>query len=199
MIRALALLMGLSVYTFALEPVGRPLSGVQRVYVEALGDTPQAMRLRDMVIASVQSSGVFKITEDAARADAVLRGSAEDQVYTEQHHSTDSISAGLHTGGSSIGSGRGGGSKSLGANLSEHESSQSSERRHEATVSVRLVNTDGDVIWSTTQESAGAKFKSASADVADKILYRLAEDVQKARVSAMARSSSAIQAGMPTR
>ena len=34
---------------------------------------------------------------------------------------------------------------------------------------VRLVNKEGDVIWATTQESLGAKFRGASMDVADKI------------------------------
>jgi N-acetylglutamate synthase/N-acetylornithine aminotransferase len=45
---------------------------------------------------------------------------------------------------------------------------------------VRLVNGDGDVIWTTTQESAGAKFKGASADVADKIAKQLSKDAEKA-------------------
>ncbi|MGO8788984.1 MAG: hypothetical protein ACLQVL_16585 [Terriglobia bacterium] len=38
---------------------------------------------------------------------------------------------------------------------------------------VRLVAADGDVIWSTKQKSLGAKFKSASADVADKVAKQL--------------------------
>jgi hypothetical protein len=36
------------------------------------------------------------------------------------------------------------------------------------------------VIWATTQESLGAKFHGASADVADKITGRLKEDYDKA-------------------
>jgi len=43
------------------------------------------------------------------------------------------------------------------------------------------VNKDGDVIWSTTQESNGAKFRGASADVADKITKQLEADYQRAR------------------
>ena len=45
---------------------------------------------------------------------------------------------------------------------------------------MRLVSSDGDVIWSTTQESRGAKFKGASADVADKIVKQLLHDLDKA-------------------
>jgi hypothetical protein len=57
------------------------------------------------------------------------------------------------------------------------------ERKHEASASVRLVNRDGDVIWSTTQESQGAKFRSASADVAEKIARQLSQDLERARRS----------------
>jgi len=46
---------------------------------------------------------------------------------------------------------------------------------------VRLVNKDGDVIWSTTQESNGAKFRGASADVADKITRQLTADLDRVR------------------
>jgi len=37
------------------------------------------------------------------------------------------------------------------------------------------------VIWSTTQESIGAKYHGASADVADKIASKLKDDFEKAR------------------
>jgi hypothetical protein len=37
------------------------------------------------------------------------------------------------------------------------------------------------VIWSTTQESNGAKFRGASADVADKITRQLTTDVERVR------------------
>jgi len=37
------------------------------------------------------------------------------------------------------------------------------------------------VIWSTTQESNGAKFHGASADVAEKIARQLAADVEKVK------------------
>jgi hypothetical protein len=55
------------------------------------------------------------------------------------------------------------------------------ERKHEALATVRLVNKEGDVIWSTTQESNGAKFHGASADVAEKIARQLAADVEKVK------------------
>jgi len=37
------------------------------------------------------------------------------------------------------------------------------------------------VIWSTTQESNGAKFRGASADVADRITRQLAAELERLR------------------
>lgn len=44
---------------------------------------------------------------------------------------------------------------------------------------LRLVDPDGDVIWSTTQESRGAKYKGASADAAEKITKVLLREVAR--------------------
>jgi hypothetical protein len=65
--------------------------------------------------------------------------------------------------------------------MGENESYRATERRHEAAAAVRLVDKDGDVIWSTTQESTGGKFRGASADVADKITQALKGDFERAR------------------
>ena len=73
------------------------------------------------------------------------------------------------------------GGNAAGFGVGESESERSSERRHEAVAAVRLVNKDGDVIWATTQESLGGKFRGASADVADKITAKLKEDFERAR------------------
>jgi hypothetical protein len=71
--------------------------------------------------------------------------------------------------------------RTMGIGAGDSESSHSIERRHEANAAIRLVNKDGDVIWSTTQESRGGKFRGSSADVADKITKRLTEDYERAR------------------
>ncbi|MGH9673720.1 MAG: hypothetical protein ACRD44_11115, partial [Bryobacteraceae bacterium] len=61
------------------------------------------------------------------------------------------------------------------------ESTRIAERKHEATAAVRIVNKEGDVIWSTTQESMGAKFRGAGSDTADKITKQLMADFDRAR------------------
>ena len=76
------------------------------------------------------------------------------------------------------------GARSLSVGVGDRESTDIHERKHEALATVRLVNKDGDVIWSTTQESDGAKFRGASADVADKIARQLAADYDRVRAVA---------------
>ena len=183
----LALLLCLSTAAVAVEikPADVTLAKVRRIYVDQLGGGKESDQMRDMVIAALQNSGMFVITENPERGDATLKGSGDEKIYTEQHHTSDSI--GFHTGDasgtraqSSIGTATSS-NKSLTAGITENESSTIQDRRHEAQASVRLVTTEGDVIWSTTQESNGAKFRGAMADVADKIAKRLIEETQRAR------------------
>ena len=154
---------------------------VRRIHVEKMGGGEPAQHVRDMLISSLQRSGVFLLTENPERADAILRGSAEDLVFTDTFQSSESlnarVSAGLPTGTSGTKSNR----SYLSAGVGESESTRIAERKHEAAAAVRLVNREGDVIWSTTQESLGAKFRGASADVADKITRQLVEDFKRAR------------------
>jgi hypothetical protein len=159
----------------------RQLLTVRRVYVDRLTGGETAAQMRDILISALEGSKLFVLTENAERADTTLHGAAEDLVFTDVHSSNDSINAHANVGsGRSSSSSRGSGS-SAGVTLGESESDHSTERRHEAIAAVRLVNKDGDVIWATTQESLGAKFHGASADVAEKITGKLKDDFERAR------------------
>ena len=166
----------------AIEEGGlRQLLTVRRVYVDRLTGGETAAQMRDILISALEGSKLFVLTENAERADTTLHGAAEDLVFSDVHSSNDSINAHANVGsGRSSSSSRGSGS-SAGVTLGENESDHSTERRHEAIAAVRLVNKDGDVIWATTQESLGAKFHGASADVADKITGKLKDDFERAR------------------
>ena len=174
-------------FVLAIEPERIPpdLAQIRRIYVEPLGNTQASQQMRDMIITAIQNSKVFLITDDEDRADAKLRGSADDTIYTEDHITSDSIGVHTNTGGADAShNSMGGGvssSHNIGAGVTDSESSHIQERRHEASASIRLVDGDGDVIWSTTQESAGGKFRGAMADVADKIARQLTDDTRKAR------------------
>ena len=141
--------------------------------------------MRDILISALAESKLFVLTESQERADIILRGASEDLVYTDTHQTSDGINAHLNaaTGRTSSSSyySRSNNTASGGLSVGENESEHSTERRHEAIAAVRLVNKEGDVIWSTTQESLGAKFHGASADVAEKIAAKLREDFERAR------------------
>ncbi|MGH9630134.1 MAG: hypothetical protein ACRD7E_17595 [Bryobacteraceae bacterium] len=158
---------------------------LRRVYVEPLSGGDSATQIRDMIISSLQGARLFVITENQERADVIMRGSAEDLIFTDTFQSSEGLNARASVGSRSVsvpgqGTNRTG---PLGVSVGQNEATRIAERKHEAVASVRLVNKDGDVIWSNTQESTGAKFRGASADVADKVTRQLIADIEKARRS----------------
>lgn len=163
------------------------LAHVRRIYVDILTGGEEALKFRDMVISSLEHSKAFLITENQDKADATLKGAAADQVFTEHHDTSDSLTAHANLGKSSGWRDRYDGSNSSeqsGLGIGDHESSNIDERRHEAFAALRLVDKDGDVIWSSTQESLGGKFAGASVDVADRVAKQLVEDYQRAKLRA---------------
>jgi hypothetical protein len=160
---------------------------VRRLFVDRFTGGETASQMRDMILSGLQNTKLFVVTENPDKADAFLRGSAEDLVFTDEHTSSDSIHAQANlsrtnnTSYSGRTSGRDETGRSNGVDFGDSESTHSLERRHEAVAAVRVVNKDGDVIWSTTQESKGGKFRGSSADVADKITKKLVEDYDRAR------------------
>ena len=161
------------------DPSGQLLV-VKRVYVDRLTGGETAAQMRDLIIASLQNSKLFILTENPDRADATVRGAAEDLIFTDSFSSSEGVNlrGEVSTGSRSS---RANGARSAGASVGENESTNIKERRHEALATVRIVNKDGDVIWSTTQESNGGKFRGASADVADKITRQLTADFDRLR------------------
>jgi hypothetical protein len=158
----------------------RQLLSIRRVYVDRLTGGETAAQMREILIGSLQATRLFIVTENQERADAILRGAAEDLVFTEVHTSSDNLNAHGNLSTRSGANTRDSRGLTTGIGAGESDSEHSSERRHEALASVRLVGKDGDVLWSTTQESLGARFRGASADVADKITAKLKEDFERA-------------------
>jgi len=197
------LLLILPVLALAIErkPPASDLGTARRVFIEQLGGGQNSDQMRDMIISALQNTGLFVITEKQDTADAIIRGSSDDKTYTENHTTSESV--GLHTssgsGSSSSNTTSGGTSirKNLGLGISDNETSHIEDRRHEASAALRMINSDGDVIWSTTQESAGGKFRGAMADVADKITRQLVSDVIKARKQTARAESAGTAPGAP--
>lgn len=172
------------------EQAAEHLSKVKRIYIAILTGGDAALQLRDLLMTSLHNSKQFVITEDEDKADAVLKGAGDDDVFTDTFQSSEGINAHSQI---SAGSSEGlrnysssSSSHSGGLSIGENDSRRTEERKHEAIATVRLVSKDGDVIWSATAESLGAKFMGASADVADKIAKRLVSDFKAAKLQVAA-------------
>ena len=83
----------------AAEPKKSPLLGVKRVHIEELAGDQSAAQIRDMIINALQSAGLFLVTENPDKADAYLRGSAEDIVFTDTFQTSEGINARASLGG----------------------------------------------------------------------------------------------------
>jgi len=156
------------------------LLDVTTVFVAGLNGSSGHDQIRDMLIGSLQRSALFVVTEDEAKADAFLRGSAEDLIYSDYYAER----TGLNVRGSTSRGEREPGESNYGAasfGIGESEGSSRRERRHEAIAAIRLVLKSGEVIWSTTQESPGEKFKGSSVAVADKVVEELAGAFRRAQ------------------
>jgi|SRR5581483_2100658 len=171
------------------EP-GTRLLHVRRIYVDTFGDDAISKQVQGMVINSLSESKRFIITENKAKADATLKGIGLEKTSQEFHSLSEGTgvasAAGAHQGSVSgtfingTGSVSGSSSGGFAAHAARIDDSvASTETINDARIAVRLVDVDGDVIWSSTQESKGAKYKGASADVADKITKQLLRDIEK--------------------
>jgi len=131
---------------------------VKRIYVDNFGDDTISRELQSMIVSSLVATKRFKVTENPEKADAVLKGVALEKTSQE-----------LHAFGESTAAGRG----------AISDSSTHTETVSDAKLALRLVTPDGDVIWTTTQESKGAKYRGAAADAADQCVKQLLRDTAK--------------------
>jgi curli biogenesis system outer membrane secretion channel CsgG len=159
---------------------------VKRIYVDSFGDDIISKELQSMIVSSLVATKRFKVTENREKADAVLKGVALEKTSQELHAYGEGTSVGGASGGSHSEISGGGGTVSgssgggfVARHMGINDSSVHTETINEARVAVRLVNPDGDVIWTSTQESKGAKYKGSSADVADRCVKQLLRDVEK--------------------
>ena len=172
--------------------VADPLSllNVKRIYVDSFGDDAISKEMQSMIVSALVACKRFKVTENRERADSILKGATLERTSQEIHAYGESTAVGGASGSSSSsvngsfvhGTGSVSGSSSGGfvaRHMGTSDSSLNTETLNDARVAIRLVDADGDVIWTSTQESKGAKYKGASADVADKVVKQLLHDVEK--------------------
>jgi curli biogenesis system outer membrane secretion channel CsgG len=188
----------------------KQLISVKRIYVDSFGDDTVSKQIQAMVVSGLTENKRFIVTENKERADAFLRGAGLETTSQEFHSYGESTAGGSAGGyhqssGSVAGNASGisgshsssGGFHSLAAAISD--SGSSTETIDHARVAVRLVNPDGDVLWATTQESKGAKYKGASADVADKVVKELLRTLDRLAKKAEASTAPATPTTQPAK
>ncbi|MGH9492999.1 MAG: hypothetical protein ACRD2K_05820, partial [Terriglobales bacterium] len=159
-------------------------------HVESFGDDNISKQIQSVIIDQLNESKRFVVTEDKDKADAILRGAGLEKTSQELHGHSEGTAVGTAAGSRSSsvsgsvvgGTGHISGSSSGGFvahSAAVEDSNVSTETINDARVSVRLVSRDGDVIWTTSQESKNAKYKSSSADVAEKVVKKLLQDIEK--------------------
>ncbi len=75
------------------EQSAEHLSKVRRIYIAVLTGGDAALQIRDLLMTSLHNSKQFIITEDEDKADAVLKGAGDDDVFTDTFQSSDGINA----------------------------------------------------------------------------------------------------------
>jgi curli biogenesis system outer membrane secretion channel CsgG len=153
---------------------------VRRVFVDSFGDDAISKEAQSMIVSALVATSQFKVTENRERADAILKGVAIEKTSQELHAYSEGTAVGGRNGGAAI-----------------KDSSANTETVQEAKIAVRLVDPNGDVIWTSTQESRGAKYKGSSADAADKCVKQLVHDVERLKNSSAPPSTSAVPAARP--
>lgn len=157
----------------ATPPAPSGMAAVKRIYVAPFGKSARAQAIQAMVISALVASRRFIVTENRDRADAVLQGTAIERTSKEVHAYGSSTSAGGLAGAANAATGR---AAIAGAAAGIGDSSLDTETDSHAVVSVRLVAKDGDILWSTTQESDGGKYEGAGASAADACVKQLLQD-----------------------
>lgn len=177
------------------------LARIRRIFVESFGEDPISKEMQAMVIGSLSESHRFIITEKREKADAVLKATALEKTSQELHAIGEGTAVGGAAGSHSSslngsfvdGSGSVSGSSSGGfvaRSAAITDSQASTETINDARVAARLVDSDGDVVWATTKESHGAKYKGASADAADQVVKQLLHDLDKLQSNTAPAASS---------
>jgi hypothetical protein len=155
---------------------------VKRIYIDTFGEDKESQQLQAMVIDALVGTKRFIVTENKDKADATLKGTGLEKTSQEVHATGEATSVADASGGASANVNGGSGSASGGfiaRHMGTEDSQASSVAVNDARLAVRLISADGDVLWSTTQESKGAKYKGASADVAEQVVKQLIRDLDK--------------------
>jgi hypothetical protein len=157
-----------------------PLSAIKWVCVERfVGDPDISTQARELAIASLFTSKLFAVTEKCEKAEATMKGSASRSRGQKSRSEGDSMRFG-ETASVSDSFGR----VASGVVGATDERLSSSETHESASVVLRLVNADGEVIWAHSVDSTGGKTRGAVSDAVDQGVRQLVREVERAKKTA---------------
>lgn len=118
----------------------------------------------------------FKVSENCEKADATLKGAVFERAEKRARGEGESTDFGVAAGGvSASGAGLTAGLGAVAGGSSERLFSIETLSR--ASVTLRLTNREGDIIWAYTQDSAGGKTKGAVSDAVDRAIRQLGREL----------------------
>jgi hypothetical protein len=159
--------------------VNSRLASLRRVCVDKIvGEESLVASVREIAIASLFSLKRFTVTEKCEKADAILRGAVIERAEKRVRAESEATDFGVAAGGARV-TGRSG-SAGFGAAVGgSGESLLSAETGSRASVTLRLVGLDGDVLWAYTQDSPGGKTRGAISDAVERAVKQLQRDMAR--------------------
>lgn len=150
------------------------LSAIKVICVERLSGTqPLADAAREMTFAALYAAHRFTVLEKCDKAQATIKGAVLESSERRSRSESEGIGFGAVTGGAN--SSQAGISGVAGSN---GESLSSSETKRQSSVSLRLVDSEGTVLWAVTQDSTGGKSKGAVADAVERAVRQLLRETR---------------------
>ncbi len=151
-----------------------------KISVDTFGDDPVAKQLQAMIINALVATKKFLITDYPGNADAMLKGAAlATTTGGSKSSGGQSGGRGGDAGGRGDVAGQAPGGADAGARGGGSSSIASAETVIDITVAVRLVASDGSVIWATTLESNNTTGMGPVENVAEAIVTQLQKDIAK--------------------
>lgn len=157
------------------------LGEVRRVCVDRfVGEEALTGAVREIASASLFALKRFRVTDNCTRADAVLKGAVLERSTKRVRGEGETTGFGK-TAGAVAADRSGVVGAVVGASGLADEQLYSSESGSAASITLRLVTTDGDVLWAYTQDSPGGKTKGAVADAVERAVKQLEREVNRAQ------------------
>lgn len=180
---------------FGQEDIGafEDLAKIKTMCVQRfIGVNPAAAQTQEMAIAQLFKARLFRLTEKCDKADAVIYGSITLSSNQIVQGDSDSVEVGRAAGSSrgnlsgsifdGTGSISGSSSSRFGAiKIGDSESVYYAGTIREASITLRITNADGDILWAHIEEAKAGKTKGPVAFAMDRAIRRLSRDIRKAR------------------